>query len=229
MLAPLIAMFLIFAINGDISGTIWVLYSTEKFGWDQLTMGFSLAVFGLFAAFTQAFLTGTDHASGWASSGRSSLPSLPTAVAFIAIGLATAGWAPFVLAPLFALGGIGHPALQSLMSAQVGEDRQGELQGVLASAREPDLDCRAADRHDRLFLDQVDLHRHGLAGRRRALPAGDSGAGLGRRVQARQGRQPECAPAHQRQARNAVIVPPLVWLGLQRPMRTNIEQCPAGA
>ena len=41
----------------------------------------------------------------------------------------------FALAPLFAFGGVGLPALQSLMSAQVGEDRQGELQGVLASAQ----------------------------------------------------------------------------------------------
>ena len=132
-LAPLIAMFLIFAINGDIPGTIWVLYGTEKFGWDQLTMGFSLAVFGLFAAFTQAFLTGPI--TKWLGEQRTLIFAIVAdSVAFIAIGLATAGWAPFVLAPLFALGGIGHPALQSLMSAQVDEDRQGELQGVLASA-----------------------------------------------------------------------------------------------
>ena len=30
---------------------------------------------------------------------------------------------------------MGLPALQSLMSAEVNEDRQGELQGVLASAQ----------------------------------------------------------------------------------------------
>jgi DHA1 family tetracycline resistance protein-like MFS transporter len=41
----------------------------------------------------------------------------------------------FALSPLSAIGGVGLPALQSLMSAQVGEDRQGELQGVLASAQ----------------------------------------------------------------------------------------------
>jgi DHA1 family tetracycline resistance protein-like MFS transporter len=39
------------------------------------------------------------------------------------------------LSPLSAIGAVGLPALQSLMSAQVGEDRQGELQGVLASAQ----------------------------------------------------------------------------------------------
>ena len=45
------------------------------------------------------------------------------------------GWEAFALAPLFAGGGVALPALQSLMSARAGEDRQGELQGVLASAQ----------------------------------------------------------------------------------------------
>jgi DHA1 family tetracycline resistance protein-like MFS transporter len=39
----------------------------------------------------------------------------------------------FAIMPIFSLGGIGVPALQSLMTRQVVADRQGELQGVLAS------------------------------------------------------------------------------------------------
>ncbi|VDR24832.1 Tetracycline resistance protein, class C [Raoultella terrigena] len=35
--------------------------------------------------------------------------------------------------PLIALGGIGMPALQALATRQVNDDRQGQLQGVLAS------------------------------------------------------------------------------------------------
>jgi len=132
-LAPLIAMFLIFAINGDIPGTIWVLYGADKFEWNQLTMGISLAVFGVFQALTQAFLTG-PITRRLGDRGAIIFGVVADAVAFVSIGLATAGWMPFVLAPLFALGSVGHPALQSLMSAQVGDDRQGELQGVLASA-----------------------------------------------------------------------------------------------
>jgi DHA1 family tetracycline resistance protein-like MFS transporter len=52
---------------------------------------------------------------------------------FVLIGLATHGWVAFALSPLFALGGVGVPALQSLTANEVGEDKQGELQGVLAS------------------------------------------------------------------------------------------------
>jgi DHA1 family tetracycline resistance protein-like MFS transporter len=39
----------------------------------------------------------------------------------------------FAIMPLFAVGGVGMPALQSLTTAQVDADNQGRLQGVLAS------------------------------------------------------------------------------------------------
>jgi DHA1 family tetracycline resistance protein-like MFS transporter len=39
----------------------------------------------------------------------------------------------FVLLPLFSLGGIGMPALQSVLTSAVDSDKQGQLQGVLAS------------------------------------------------------------------------------------------------
>jgi DHA1 family tetracycline resistance protein-like MFS transporter len=53
--------------------------------------------------------------------------------ALVILGLATQGWILFALAPLFALGGIGMPALQSITTTQVDADNQGKLQGVLAS------------------------------------------------------------------------------------------------
>lgn len=132
-LAPLLAMFLIFAINGDIPGTIWVLYGVEKFGWDSLTLGASFALFGLCSSLAQAFLTG-PITRRLGEKGAIIVGVCADVVGFTLIGLATEAWMPFALAPFFALGGVGLPALQSLMSAEVSEDRQGELQGVLASA-----------------------------------------------------------------------------------------------
>jgi DHA1 family tetracycline resistance protein-like MFS transporter len=49
------------------------------------------------------------------------------------LGLARKGWTAFALAPVFSLGAIGLPALQSLMTQQVDDTRQGELQGIIAS------------------------------------------------------------------------------------------------
>lgn len=132
-LAPLLAMFLIFAINGDIPGTIWVLYGAEKFSWDGVTVGISLTFFGVFATIAQAFITG-PLTKRLGEKRTMAVGVCADAVAFLLIGLATEWWMPFALAPLFALGGVGLPALQALMSAEISDDRQGELQGVLASA-----------------------------------------------------------------------------------------------
>lgn len=132
-LAPLIALFLIFAINGDIPGTIWVLYGTDKFGWDGLTVGLSLAAFGLFHALAQAFLV-EPVTRRLGERAAIIVGILADMIAFTGIAFATQGWMAFALSPIFAINGIAQPALQSLMSAQAGEDRQGELQGVLASA-----------------------------------------------------------------------------------------------
>lgn len=132
-LAPLIALFLIFAINGDIPGTIWVLYGAEKFAWDGLTVGLSLASFGLFHALTQAFLV-EPVTRRFGERFAIILGIVTDVIAFIGIAFATQGWMAFALSPIFAINGIAQPALQSMMSAQAGEARQGELQGVLASA-----------------------------------------------------------------------------------------------
>lgn len=58
---------------------------------------------------------------------------LADAVAYLCMGLATEGWIVFVLLPLMCLGGLAGPALQALVSAGVDAQRQGQVQGVLAS------------------------------------------------------------------------------------------------
>lgn len=133
-LAPLIAMFLIFAINGDIPGTISVLYGTAKFNFDSVTVGLWLACFGICHFFAQAFITG-PLSKRLGDRGTLVVGIVADTLAFIGFGLAGQGWMAFALSPLSAIGGVGLPALQSLMSAEVSEDRQGELQGVLASAQ----------------------------------------------------------------------------------------------
>jgi DHA1 family tetracycline resistance protein-like MFS transporter len=93
-----------------------------------------LACFGAFHALAQAFVTGP--LSRRLGERRTLVVGIVAdMVAFTGFGFATQGWMAFALSPLSAIGGVGLPALQSLMSAEVSEDRQGELQGVLASAQ----------------------------------------------------------------------------------------------
>lgn len=131
-LLPLMAAFVMLAIVGEVGGTIWVLYGEDKFHWDPWTIGFSLAGFGVFTALSQAFIAG-PVAERFGERKTVAIAIVCDAFAYLAIALATKGWMAFVLLPFFCLGGIGHAAIQSLLSAQVGEEQQGRLQGVLAS------------------------------------------------------------------------------------------------
>jgi DHA1 family tetracycline resistance protein-like MFS transporter len=131
-LVPLMAIFVILNFVGTVYGTIWALYSEDVFDWNGTTIGLSLGAFGIFHALAQAFLTGPAVArlgERWA---------LIVGMAFetgalLTLTFATQGWILFAMAPIFALGGIGMPALQSLTTRQVDGDRQGQLQGVLSS------------------------------------------------------------------------------------------------
>ena len=131
-LIPLLALFFLLNAIGNVPGTIWVLYGQGKFGWDTFTVGLSLAVFGAFLVLSQAFLVGP--LTKRIGETRTLFVGLACdMLAYILIAFANQGWMAFVLAPLFSLGGVGQPALQSLLSAEVDADRQGQLQGVLAS------------------------------------------------------------------------------------------------
>ncbi|UJW86055.1 Tet(A)/Tet(B)/Tet(C) family tetracycline efflux MFS transporter [Devosia sp. SL43] len=131
-LIPLMAIFFIMNFVGTMYGTMWALFSEDAFQWNGLMIGLSLGAFGVFHAGAQAFLTGPAVArlgERWAL-----IVGMACELTALAImGIATQGWILFALAPLFALGGIGMPALQSYTTTQVGPDKQGQLQGVLAS------------------------------------------------------------------------------------------------
>jgi DHA1 family tetracycline resistance protein-like MFS transporter len=131
-LIPMMAIFVIMNFVGTMYGTVWALVSEDSFGWTGLMIGLSLGAFGFFHAGAQAFLTGPAVArlgERWALIAGMAFEL----TALVILGLTTQGWVMFAVAPLFALGGIGMPALQSLTTTQVDGDKQGQLQGVLAS------------------------------------------------------------------------------------------------
>ncbi|SCB21721.1 TCR/Tet family MFS transporter [Rhizobium hainanense] len=129
---PLLFMSVLLAIVGEVGGTVWVLYGQDKFGWDTATVGLSLAGFGLFHALAQAFVAG-PLSERWGERCALVVAIACDGAAYVAIAFVTQGFLVFLLFPLFCLGGIGQPALQSLMTQRVGADEQGRLQGVLIS------------------------------------------------------------------------------------------------
>ena len=131
-IVPLVGMFALFGLIGNIPGTVWVLYGQDKYHWSGLMVGLSLASFGAWHAGSQAFLTGPITTR--LGEARTIVFGICSdVIAFILVAIATHGWMVFAIAPFFALSGVALPALQSLTSKAVNENRQGELQGVLAS------------------------------------------------------------------------------------------------
>ncbi|WVT71831.1 TCR/Tet family MFS transporter [Sinorhizobium chiapasense] len=130
---PIVFLFLIFSATGEAYGTCWALWGSKTFQWNGFWIGLSLGAFGICQTLAQAFLPGPAvklfGARGAILAGVAGVCLALTVMAF-----ATEGWLIFAIMPVFALGGIGVPALQSLATRQVDESQQGQFQGVLASA-----------------------------------------------------------------------------------------------
>ena len=131
-LLPLVLVAVTFGLIAAIPGTIWVLYGAARFGWDPVHMGLSFAVFGVSGALAQAFLVG-PLSRRFGDLGALTIGVAFDMLAYVLMGFADQSWMGYAVAPLFALGGVAMPALQSLMTARVAPDKQGQLQGVLAS------------------------------------------------------------------------------------------------
>jgi DHA1 family tetracycline resistance protein-like MFS transporter len=131
-LLPLIAVFFILNFVGNMYGTVWALFGTDAFRWNGLMVGLSLGAYGLFHAVVQALLPG-PVARRIGERNALLLGLACESAGLLATGIATAGWVVFAVVPLYALGGVGVPALQSLTTQQVDANRQGQLQGVMAS------------------------------------------------------------------------------------------------
>ncbi len=131
-LAPLLGIYCALCLLGQVPASLWVLYGQARYGWTPSAVGWSFACFGLLFALCQAFLTGPlVRRAGERGSllvGMTS-DSLGSAL----MGLSSRGWMPFAIMPLLAGGSVGMPAMQGAMSREVGEARQGELQGTLSS------------------------------------------------------------------------------------------------
>ncbi|MFT4075179.1 MAG: TCR/Tet family MFS transporter [Asticcacaulis sp.] len=122
----------LFAIIGEIGGSVWVLYVEQRYGWQGISVGLSLTLFGLFHALAQAFLVGPM--TGRLSERGALLTGVFADMAcYVALGLVTRGDYIWMLIPLLSVGGIAPSILMSVITKQVSEDRQGQLQGVIAS------------------------------------------------------------------------------------------------
>jgi DHA1 family tetracycline resistance protein-like MFS transporter len=111
---------------------VGVLYMAYRYGWDERTVGFTMAGVGVCAIVVQGAVVGPAIAR--LGERAALIAGLGFGVAgFAVFGLAATGLAFWLGIPLMALWGLANPAALGLMSRRVGASEQGQLQGANAS------------------------------------------------------------------------------------------------
>lgn len=127
----IVAYFLIYLAGNSVQST-WSFFTIQKFNWDAKTIGLSLGLVGLLVAIVQGGLIRIVNPK------LGNRKSVYLGLAFYTVGLflfafAGSSWMMFAILVPYCLGGIAGPAIQSIISAQVPPNEQGELQGGLTS------------------------------------------------------------------------------------------------
>lgn len=132
VIVSLVGVLVFIYIAGHATQSTWAYYTMEKFSWNEAAVGYSLGFVGLVVALVQGGLM------------RVVIPSIGQirsvyvglflyTVGFAGFAFAGAGWVMYAVMIPYGLGGIAGPALQGIMSNQVPNNSQGELQGALTS------------------------------------------------------------------------------------------------
>ena len=131
-LTPLLWVNFFYYIAVAVYPAVWVFFTIERFDWSPALIGISLAVYGSATVLVQGVLVrlAARHLGDAKTVAIGLMVQIPT---FIMIALVNQGVLLLALTPLAALGSLGMPALQALMSRAVGTESQGALQGVLSS------------------------------------------------------------------------------------------------
>jgi DHA1 family tetracycline resistance protein-like MFS transporter len=125
------ALTFIYLASHAIQGT-WTYFSMEKFNWSESMVGYSLGLVGIMSALVQGLLI------------RIIIPKIGeyntmiTGIIFNICGclffsMANEGWMLLCFIIPYSLGGIAGPAIQGILSNQIPDNEQGQLQGALTS------------------------------------------------------------------------------------------------
>lgn len=126
------AVNLLFQLAHCVLPSMFVLYTTYRYGWNTQTVGLTLMAVGVFSIIVQGGLVkpAVDRLG--------ERGSLYTGLLFGILGFAGFALAPspiwiWAALPVFSLMGLFGPGLQSLMSQRVAPQEQGKLQGANGS------------------------------------------------------------------------------------------------
>jgi MFS transporter, DHA1 family, tetracycline resistance protein len=131
-IGPLVLVLALAALAQFVMYTVWVLYTTFKFGWGPTENGWSLFAVGVMSALVQGLLL--KHLLRRFSASRLAVIGLvSSSLAFLCWGLATQGWMMFAVIVLNVFGFTVTAAMQSIVSNAADPTAQGRTAGAVAA------------------------------------------------------------------------------------------------
>ncbi|WP_276715808.1 TCR/Tet family MFS transporter [Pseudooceanicola nitratireducens] len=129
---PMTMVLALYFFAGNVYPTLWSFWGIATFGWSEAMIGATLAMFGVMAALVQGGLSGPLVKRF--GEGRMVIFGLIVGTTGATCFAFTQSFTwVLVLLPIVAFEGLVHPCITALMTRDVPDDAQGELQGGLAS------------------------------------------------------------------------------------------------
>jgi len=126
----LISAFFLSNLAGQALPSVWSYFCIESFAWNPKQIGISLVVVGLLVAFVQGFLVG--KAVEWFGKQKVvTFGFLLWTLGMFLFSQASEPWMLYAFLIPYALGGVAGPTVQGIISNQVSEKEQGNLQGSI--------------------------------------------------------------------------------------------------
>ncbi len=132
MITGLLCVIFIYQLGHHVLPSIWSYFTMHRFSWSAREIGYSMGFIGLLMALVQGLLIKVVL-SRIGLRGAGILGMGCTSIAFLGYAGAIESWMIYIAMIPGALGALAGPALNGLASAKVDKNRQGELQGGLAS------------------------------------------------------------------------------------------------
>lgn len=126
----LIFAFFLANLAGQALPSTWSYYGIERYDWSPKEIGISLMVVGLLVAIAQGFLVGV-LVKKLGKKRVIILGFLLWTIGMFLFSLASEPWMLYAFLIPYALGGVAGPTVQGLISNQVSEKEQGNLQGAI--------------------------------------------------------------------------------------------------
>ena len=126
----LILAFFLANLAGQALPSTWSYYGIERYQWNPREIGGSLMVVGLLVAIVQGFLVGM-LVKKFGKKVVVTAGFLLWTVGMFLFSLANEPWMLYAFLIPYALGGVAGPTVQGLISNQVSEKEQGNLQGSI--------------------------------------------------------------------------------------------------